>query len=175
MGQRVKKTKRTKKKNSKQFNQQFKKRFFTRKSGLIWLFTFIILIGMAIGILRIEKRVSIYRGRIAELSTEIRDLQRENDDLEEQMNNANSDEYIERMARERLGMVKKGEYSLRESDQEVQQDSSKDKDKNKKKDSKAKDSKNSSKDSKTEDSQNSSKDSEAKDSQNSSKDSDGQQ
>lgn len=141
MGQRVKKTKRTKKKNSKQFNQQFKKRFFTKKSGVIWLFTFIILIGMAIGFLRIEKRVSIYQSRIAELSTEIQNLQRENEDLEEQMNNANSDEYIERMARERLGMVKKGEYSLRESDQDVEQNS------DKKETSKSKKTKDSSKDS----------------------------
>ena len=110
------KNKKKKRKNSKQFNQQFRKRFITRRAGLIWIFTFIILFVMLLGGIRIEKRVSSYQKIIQELSLEVDELKKNNDSLEEQMNNMGTDEYIEKIARERLGMVKKGEYTLKESD-----------------------------------------------------------
>lgn len=113
-----KKEKKRKRKNSKQFNQKFRKRFITRRSGLIWIFTFIILFVMLLGGIRIEKRVSSYQETIKELSLEVDELKKNNDSLEEQMENMGTDEYIEKIARERLGMVKKGEYSLKESDEE---------------------------------------------------------
>ena len=104
-----------KKKNSRQFNQLFRRRFFTMRSGIIWLCTIIIFLGMGIGFLKMEQKVSSYRQTIDELSTEIRQLKETNSQLEEEMDNVNSDEYIEKMARERLGMVKKGEYVLKQS------------------------------------------------------------
>ncbi len=106
---------RRKKKNSRQFNQRFKRRFLTSRSAIIWAFTIIIFAGMAVGFYKIEQRVSSYQETIDELSTEIKTLKDTNRQLEEEMENVNSDEYIEKMARERLGMVKKGEYILRQS------------------------------------------------------------
>ena len=85
------------------------------RSGIIWLCTIIIFLGMGIGFLKMERKVSSYRQTIDELSTEIRQLKETNSQLEEEMDNVNSDEYIEKMARERLGMVKKGEYVLKQS------------------------------------------------------------
>ena len=106
---------RRKKKNSRQFNQRFKRRFLTSRSAIIWAFTIIIFAGMAVGFYKIEQRVSSYQETIDELSTEIKTLKDTNRQLEEEMENVNSDEYIEKMARERLGMVIEGEYILRQS------------------------------------------------------------
>lgn len=68
--------------------------------------------------MNIEKKISVYEKMISELSTEIKDLEKTNKSLEDQMDNINTDEYIEKMARDRLGMVKKGEIILKQSDQE---------------------------------------------------------
>ena len=106
---------RRKKKNSRQFNQRFKRRFLTSRSAIIWAFTIIIFAGMAVGFYKIEQRVSSYQKTIDELSTEIKTLKNTNQQLEEEMENVNYDEYIEKMARERLGMVKEGEYILKQS------------------------------------------------------------
>ena len=106
---------RRKKKNSRQFNQRFKRRFLTSRSAIIWAFTIIIFAGMAVGFFKIEQRVAGYQQTIDELSTEIKNLKNTNQQLEEEMENVNSDEYIEKMARERLGMVKEGEYILKQS------------------------------------------------------------
>lgn len=113
---------RRKKKNSRQFNQRFKRRFLTSRSAIIWVFTIIIFAGMAVGFYKIEQRVSSYQKTIDELSTEIKTLKDTNRQLEEEMENVNSDEYIEKMARERLGMVKKDEYILRQSKDMNQED-----------------------------------------------------
>lgn len=43
------------------------------------------------------------------LQQHVNAIVQENDMLKQRLENANSDEYIERMAREQLGMVKKGE------------------------------------------------------------------
>lgn len=106
---------RRKKKNSRQFNQRFKRGFLTSRSAIIWAFTIIIFAGMAVGFFKIEQRVAGYQQTIDELSTEIKNLKNTNQQLEEEMENVNSDEYIEKMARERLGMVKEGEYILKQS------------------------------------------------------------
>ncbi|MBR5047486.1 MAG: septum formation initiator family protein [Eubacterium sp.] len=112
---------RRKKKNSRQFNQRFKRRFLTSRSAIIWVFTIIIFAGMAVGFYKIEQRVAGYQETIDELSTEIRNLKQTNRQLEDEMENVNSDEYIEKMARERLGMVKEGEFILKQS-KEADQD-----------------------------------------------------
>lgn len=40
---------------------------------------------------------------------ELKSLKQKNSELTEEFNNSKTDSYIERMARERLGMIKKGE------------------------------------------------------------------
>lgn len=40
---------------------------------------------------------------------ELKSLKQKNNELTEEFNNSKTDSYIERMARERLGMIKKGE------------------------------------------------------------------
>ena len=77
--------KRKKQKNSKQFNRQFKKKFFTKKSAIIIICTVVILGAFGIGYQKVEKK------------------------------GIDTDEFKERIARERLGMIKEGEISLQEA------------------------------------------------------------
>lgn len=108
-----------KRKNSKEFNERFKKnvkkKFFTKTSVLAWIFAAILLIGMIYAYVNTERKIQAYQESIDELSIEIKELEKTNRDLEEQMENVDSDEYIERIARERLGMVKDGEIVLKQS------------------------------------------------------------
>ena len=108
-----------KRKNSKQFNRKFKKRFFTRKSVTVLVAAFIIMIAVGVGCNQQRKRAENYQKKIDELNTEIKDLKDTNEALESEKNNLDTDEFKEKMARERLGMIGKDEYSLEESDQEV--------------------------------------------------------
>ena len=108
-----------KRKNSKQFNRKFKKRFFTRKSVTVLVAAFIIMIAVGVGCNQQRKRAENYQKTIDELNTEIKDLKDTNEALESEKNNLDTDEFKEKMARERLGMIGKDEYSLGESDQEV--------------------------------------------------------
>ena len=104
-----------KKKNSKQFNRQFKKRFFTKKSVIIIVCTIVILAAFGLGYQKIEKKAAKYQKTINELNTEIKNIKQTNKTLEEEKNNLDTDEFKERIARERLGMIKEGEISLQEA------------------------------------------------------------
>ena len=53
-----------KRKNSKQFNQRFKKRFFTKKSVTVLFFALIILIGIGFGCQRQKKTAQKYQKTI---------------------------------------------------------------------------------------------------------------
>ncbi len=113
--------KRARKKNSRQFNQRFRGRFLTMRAGIIALFTVLIFAVILVCFLRIRQRASDYQKTINELSTEIQQLKETNNRLEEEMDNINSDEYIEKTARERLGMVKEGEYILKQSKESTEE------------------------------------------------------
>lgn len=108
-----------KRKNSKQFNQRFKKRFFTKKSVTVLFFALIILIGIGFGCQRQKKTAQKYQKTIEELSTDIQELKETNKTLEEEKENMDSDAFKEKMARERLNMIGKEEYSLQRSEEEV--------------------------------------------------------
>ncbi|MHB0884402.1 MAG: FtsB family cell division protein [Bacillota bacterium] len=56
-----------------------------------------------------EVRVHRLRAQEAGVQAEIRQLQQANQGLQEQVNQARTDEYIEKVAREQLGLVKEGE------------------------------------------------------------------
>lgn len=109
------KKRKKKKKNSKQFNRQFKKKFFTKKSAIIIVCTVIILGGFWVGYQKVERKAAKYQKTIDELKTEVKNLEQTNKTLEKEKNNLDTDEFKERIARERLGMIKKGERSLQEA------------------------------------------------------------
>ena len=48
--------------------------------------------------------------------TQLNELQDKNKKLQDEVNQSSTDEYIERMARERLGMIKNGEKVITNSD-----------------------------------------------------------
>lgn len=105
-----------KRKNSKQFNQRFRKRFFTKKSVTVIICVVIILVAVAFGCQDLRKRAERYENTIDELSTEIRDIKDTNQTLEDERNNMDSAEFKEKMAREKLGMIGEDEYSLQQSE-----------------------------------------------------------
>ena len=105
-----------KRKNSKQFNERFRKRFFTKKSVTVLIFAVIILVAAAFGYQNLNRRAVRYEETIEELSTEIREIEETNKTLEEERTNMDSPEFKEKMARERLGMIDRDEYSLQQSE-----------------------------------------------------------
>ena len=109
------KKRKKKKKNSKQFNRQFKKKFFTKKSAIIIICTVIILGAFWGAYQKVEKKAAKYQKTIDELNTEVKNLKQTNKTLEKEKNNLDTDESKERIARERLGMIKEGEISLQEA------------------------------------------------------------
>ena len=106
------KKRKKKKKNSKQFNRQFKKTFFTKKSAIIIVCTVIILSAFWGAYQKVERKAAKYQKTIDELKTEVKNLNQTNKTLEKEKNNIDTDESKERIARERLGMIKEGEISL---------------------------------------------------------------
>ena len=109
------KKRKKKKKNSKQFNRQFKKTFFTKKSAIIIVCTVIILSAFWGAYQKVERKAAKYQKTIDELKTEVKNLNQTNKTLEKEKNNIDTDESKERIARERLGMIKEGEISLQEA------------------------------------------------------------
>ena len=61
------------------------------------------------------RKAAKYQKTIDELKTEVKNLNQTNKTLEKEKNNIDTDESKERIARERLGMIKEGEISLQEA------------------------------------------------------------
>ncbi len=101
-----------KRKNSKQFNQKFRKRFPSRKYISVFVLTAVILVVVAVGYYQLNQKAARYQKTIDELNTEIQEIRETNEALEEEKNNLESDEFREKMARERLGMISKDEFLL---------------------------------------------------------------
>ena len=101
--------KRKKQKNSKQFNRQFKKKFFTKKSAIIIICTVVILGAFGIGYQKVEKKAAKYQKTIDELKTDVKNIEQTNKTFEKENKGIDTDEFKERIARERLGMIKEGE------------------------------------------------------------------
>ncbi|MGM0603458.1 MAG: FtsB family cell division protein [Bacillota bacterium] len=76
------------------------------------------------------KKMEKLQTKIEELENSIDTAQEENKKLAEQLDNVNSDEYIEKMAREKLGLVKPGEVLVMpvENEDEEKKDSDDQKD-----------------------------------------------
>lgn len=84
------------------------KRRSGRRSWKRWLFliVFLYLFG---GLVQQEVRLFTLRRQAESYRREIEALQQESKELQERIQLLNSDSYIEKMARERLGLVKPGE------------------------------------------------------------------
>ena len=114
-----------KKRNSKQFNKQFRKRFFTRKSMTIIILTLVIILFLGIGGIRQKQKADHYKRSIEELSSEVKQIEDTNRALEEEKKETDTDAFKERVAREKLGLIKKDEYAIKESDEADSSKSSK--------------------------------------------------
>lgn len=81
------------------------------RKGIKWKNVIIlVLIGYIVfSFVRQEVAIGRIQDDITKKQTELDKLKEENKRLDEQVKSANSDEYIEKLARERLGMVKPGE------------------------------------------------------------------
>ena len=108
--------KQKKRKNSKQFNERFRKRFFTKKSVLVLMCAVVILVAIAFGCQSQRRRAAVLEETVDELNTEIKEIKETNKSLEEERTNMDSPEFKEKMARERLGMIDEDEYSLQQSE-----------------------------------------------------------
>lgn len=80
------------------------------------VFAAIILVGIGIGCQKQRKKAAVYEKNIQELNTDIQELEETNKTLEEEKQNIDSDSFKEKMARERLGMIGEDEYSLQQSE-----------------------------------------------------------
>lgn len=119
-----------KKKNSKEFNKKFKKRFLTRKSGVILFFTAIILIIVMFGCIQSSRKERQLQATIDEYRRENQKIREQNDAIEEDkdriqdmnramdnnMTDEETDESIRSIARNILGMINEDEYYLQESE-----------------------------------------------------------
>lgn len=111
-----KKTTKKKKKNSKQFNKKFRHPFLTMKSIFILVLAVILVVGVTMGYRGMDKKREAYEESIEELNTELEELEDQNNQLKDQMDNMDSSDFKERMAREKLGMIGKDEVLLKESE-----------------------------------------------------------
>ncbi len=111
-----------KKKNSKQFNKKFKKQFFTVKSVTIIVLTVVILLFLGMGGIHQKRKADQYKKTIEELTSEVNQIKETNKALEEEKDHTDSDEFKEKIAREKLGMVDQDEYALKESDGQEEAD-----------------------------------------------------
>jgi len=80
-----------------------------KKSKLPWLVLFVIASFMLIKGATLQPQISENNDKIAELESQISYEQQRAEEIDNMKENVNSDEYIEKIAREKLGMIKKDE------------------------------------------------------------------
>ena len=119
-----------KKRNSKEFNRKFKKRFLTKKSCAVLFFTAIILAIVMIGSIQSGRKERQLQVIINEYKAENEKIRKQDDSIEEEkdrvqeMNKAmisntsdeETEDSIREIARNILGMIDKDEYYLQESE-----------------------------------------------------------
>ena len=71
---------------------------------------------LVISYVRQELTMNKIHKDIEDKQTQLNELQDKNKKLQDEVNQSSTDEYIERMARERLGMIKDGEKVITNSD-----------------------------------------------------------
>jgi cell division protein FtsL len=80
-----------------------------RKLKFKSIFLFVFMVYAAITIVNQQFAISELKEAEQAAASKIEAVKKDNDKLEEMINNATSAEYIEKMAREQLGLVKSGE------------------------------------------------------------------
>lgn len=93
---------------AKKPNNEKKKR--VRASYLVCLLFLAAGIYFAISFASVRKSINDINKEITEVSFAIEQKKKENDELRETINSENKDEYIESVARDKLGYVKSGEH-----------------------------------------------------------------
>lgn len=92
-----------------------KRSFLTKSLQIIIICTVVILGAFGIGYQKVEKKAAKYQKTIDELKTDVKNIEQTNKTLEKENKGIDTDEFKERIARERLGMIKEGEISLQEA------------------------------------------------------------
>lgn len=75
------------------------------RTGIIWIVSLVLCLSAGSTIMHLWAR----RGVVREREQELVALQKRNRDLEESLKEASGDAYVERVARDKLGMVREGE------------------------------------------------------------------
>ena len=100
------------------------------KKAKIWtlpqiILTLVIILFLGIGGIRQKQKADHYKRSIEELSSEVKQIEDTNRALEEEKKETDTDAFKERVAREKLGLIKKDEYAIKESDEADSSKSSK--------------------------------------------------
>ena len=85
---------------------------------MIIALTTVIVAFLGLGGLHQMRQVGRYQDSIEELSSEVSSLKETNKALEEEKARTSSDEFKEHVAREKLGLVEKDEYVVREAEED---------------------------------------------------------
>ena len=118
------------KKNSKEFNKKFKKRFLTNKSGAVIFFTVIILLIVAFGSIQANRKERQLQVTINDYTNDNKKLREQNEVIEDEkeriqdmnlamnlnLNDEETEDSVREIARSILGMIGNNEYYLQESD-----------------------------------------------------------
>ncbi len=108
--------KQTKKKNSKAFNDKFRRRVVPYRSIIVIGFALIVVVAVVAGYRDMLTKEQAYQESIDSLNEDIAELEEGNSELKEELNNMDTDEFKEKIARERLGMIGADEVLLKESE-----------------------------------------------------------
>ena len=81
----------------------------------ITIVVLILLVGLTVQSTNLKARIAVYDAKAAALQQSIEDEQERTKEIDEQKEYMQTDEYIEKTAREKLGMVKDNEILIKES------------------------------------------------------------
>ena len=81
----------------------------------ITIVVLILLVGLTVQSTNLKARIAVYAAKAAALQQSIEDEQERTKEIDEQKEYMQTDEYIEKTAREKLGMVKDNEILIKES------------------------------------------------------------
>lgn len=84
-------------------------------SMLIFGIAMVIVITLTLGYRNLLSKEKAYQENIAELNNELKTLEETNKQMKNEMNNMDSKEFKEKIAREKLGMIKEDEILIKES------------------------------------------------------------
>ena len=93
----------------KNIQSNFKKHFLLHLAGFFIIFMLVVLV---IANARMYKKKQELFLQVSNLEKKVKDIQNKNGILQQGINNANDSQYIEKVAREELGLQKQGETAV---------------------------------------------------------------